>query len=390
VGGAAAAIVVVAVGAVGIRSGLLGDNQSPVADNTTVATQPPPTGPTQATQTDITPTLRNTKVLSLTSTGNDHQWALGSTTGEGCSDGRCATLFSRSSLDGPWTWLGELPFAVAGHRHAQSNENAVSQLRFVGAATTSYDAYAFGPGLFSAHGITFGTSMTRDIWARAELHGVSGDVTALEARGGSVYALVAQPSGRSALVTSPVDHDSFVRVSTGVALHDAHDLVVSQGVVAFVNGSGPGSQVVSSSASTDTGAATGPWQTSAPCNAGGVVHLSSAGPTLWVLCADGSMATSTISGGAAPVWTPVPRQLGDATGLISARSATEAVVTFETGLVEVDARGFSRDLSALDFRHASMIGFTNDQLGFAVVGGMLWQTTDGGQHWHVEQVARAG
>jgi hypothetical protein len=205
-----------------------------------------------------------------------------------------------------------------------------------------------------------------------------------------VYALVTRPSSQSTLVTSPVDHDSFVPVTMGPTLRDAHDLVVSQGVVAFVNGSDPGSQVVSSSASIDTGAASGHWRTTTPCGQGGVVHLSSAGPTLWVLCGDGTMDTTTVSADAAPVWSAVPRQLADPTGLISARSASTAVVTFPTGLVSVDARGFSSDLATVDFQQASMLGFTNDQLGFAVVDGRLWRTDDGGHQWQVEQVAPPG
>src|SRR5262249_38696895 len=155
------------------------------------ATQPSPSGPTHATATGVTPTVHNTTVLSLTSTGNDHQWVLGATSSPHCPGGECATLFARSGADSAWTSVGRLPAAAPSGRSGQHDRKVVSQLRFVGTSVTGYDAYAFGPDLLSAHAISGGAGPAQGSWRPATLP-VAGQVRALEARGGSVYALVAK------------------------------------------------------------------------------------------------------------------------------------------------------------------------------------------------------
>lgn len=341
---------------------------------TTSSTTTPPT-------TSEPPTSR-VKVLSLTSTGNDHQWVLVSSHDDACTVQPCTLVYTRSATDGTWTSLGPLPVPASA---ADRFEQAVQELRVVGDATVGYNAFAFSPGLLSAHRLPTSTAVRGDAFDVVP-NPLAGQVFEVEARAATVYALVQDGEAKFDLLESPSANDDFSRVDVGVDVRYASDLVVSAGAVAFVESGGEDGRVVSSPAG-DDGATTGPWDISEPCGGGDVEHLSSSANVLWALCRDGSVTTATVDGDALAWSTPVGDF--DPASQLSARSATSALVAGPDGISAVTVTGEVTPLSDQDLHTASMLGFTNDTLGFAVVDGQLWRTTDGGETWQDEQVVPA-
>ena len=115
-----------------------------------------------------------------------------------------------------------------------------------------------------------------------------GAVTALEAHGDTVYAVLASDEqARIRPDQSPVGHDDFALVDTGHALGDVSQLVVSDHVVAFLNSTGDGNRIVELSRRLDL-------EPVEPVPAGtgdADRQLSTAADSLWVLCTAGPKAT---------------------------------------------------------------------------------------------------
>jgi hypothetical protein len=395
----ATTLVVVGAGAAVAAPDLLKNDATPAADQTTnitSATSEPtetdntrpsvtPTTPTPATALDVN--ARNSAIVSVTSTGTDHQWALAKTKSRACPEGWCATLFARSAVDDTWASLGQLPY---GAYTENGPEDVVRQVRFVGTATDGYNGWAYGPGLLSMHG-----DATASSWqpVRSPKLGkyddqAIGNVSELAARGDMVYALIGLGESDERLISSPADHDDWSAVDVGPDIGHPYDLNVSQGVVAFISVSGADAAAVKSSAADpDTGAATGDWKTSQPCSNGGVEQLSSAAYTLWALCSDGTVSTASVDETGEPAWTTVAGGPFDPTALIAANGSTSAVIAELTGLSRV-ARGAAdaTHLSSKSFANADVFGFTNDTLGFAVNDGQLLRTDDAGTSWTEEKV----
>jgi hypothetical protein len=374
--GAAAALVVIGAGAVGSLGLVDRDDSTPIADGSTHTTAAatsdtaPMTG-SAAGQT-VNFTADNTRILSVTSTDDTHQWALAQTETSRCGGG-CFSVVTRSPDSGDWG----APSIVTNAAHP------ASQLRYVAAASGGFDGWAFGPALFSIHGVDGGPDLA--MWQSVD---VGGSVTSLEAHGQVVYALV-EAQGQSTLVTSPTDDDAFETVDTG-PLGDASSLVATAGVVAFLNATDTGTEVLSSRADPDTGRVSGEWTPSQPCRPGSEpVSLSSASDALWALCTDGRTESVSFRPSGGDAWTPVPSYRTGTGSLLTARSADSAVLHLadNTALMLVTPDGASRLTDGSPgFSNPTMLGFTNRDLGFAVAEGDLWRSTDGGQTWRQEHV----
>ncbi|HSS67754.1 MAG TPA: hypothetical protein VLK34_04335 [Nocardioidaceae bacterium] len=393
-GAAVAAVLAVGGGGVAVASlGAFDGDNTPVADDTTNptvddttesgATSPstPTTSdtPTSRAPASLTYTSQNSDVLSLTSTDDNHQWALVRTKDGTCKDNSCATVFARGT-GGTWSPLGVLP-GPADNDTGYPDD--VAQLRFAPDSRGGYDGWAFDNGLFSTH--DGGTT-----WSRALPKQAGGQVHELEARGNTVYALITNGESHDDLVVSPMSSDDWQIVDTTMQLDFTNDLVVTEGVVAMIgNSGGDDHRVLSSAANPNTGLATGAWQFTDPCGSEQVAHLSSAANVLWALCTDGTVKTATVSGDGPPQWADAGGPYSP-NALLAARSTTSAVLAQHNGLLELSADGTSKPLSDNGFSHASLLGFTNEQLGFALVDGILWRTEDGGTTWTTDDVIPPG
>jgi hypothetical protein len=310
-------------------------------------------------------------ILSVTSTDDTHQWALAKTESSRCGAG-CFSVVTRSPDSGNWG----SPSIVTNAAHP------VSQLRYVAATSGGFDGWVFGPALISIHGVDGGPDPAT--WKTVD---VGGSVTSLEAHGQVVYALVAA-QGQSTLMMSPTDKDAFETVDTG-QLGDASNLVATAGVVAFLNATEAGTEVLSSSADPNTGRAAGGWTAAQPCRSGSEpVSLSSASDALWALCTDGSIDSVSYRPPGSDSWTPVSYQTGTGS-LLTARSVDSAVLHLADNtalmLVTPDGAASLTDGSP-GFSDPTMLGFTNPVLGLAVAEGDLWRSTDGGASWAQEHV----
>jgi hypothetical protein len=394
--GLAAALVVAGGGTVVANQTLLQDEGVNAADHTTSSTVSTDATDTASTATRSSssapestgppaPTQQNTTVMSLTATGTEHQWALTKTESDACPRGGCATLFARSSDDGTWSSLGQLPY---GAYHNTGDPDTVRQVRFVGSAATGYDGWAYGPGLLSTHdgGQSWQVVRSPDLGS-VENGNAIGNVVDLEARGDTAYALMVRGESYMELISSPVGTDDWSAVDTGQRIGTLLDLNVTQGVVAFVDRRGPDVGWVVSSPADDTGAATGDWRSSQPCGDGGVEQLSSAASTLWALCSDGAVVVGTIGASGEPAWSAVNGGPFDPAGLIAARGPDSAVVAQLHGLFEVSVgAGQDTRLGPESFAFADVLGFTNESLGFVVIDGRLLRTDDGGRSWDEDTV----
>jgi hypothetical protein len=389
---AAAALVVVGGGAVVAAPGLLNDDRTQAADGpSTGATTSTETGPTSTTQstepvTSAPPTVSytagNTHVLSLTSTGNDHQWVLTKTDSDACSTNLCASVF-KTDAQGSWSSLGLFPYPLDSSAAQDAN---VSELRFA-ATGGGYDGWAFGPGLVSVHGVTDDTG-TLD-WHKVNQNVYGGYVTSLEAHGSTVYMIAETGEAAETLFMSPVSRDDWQQVPGGDFAGGAVDLNVSAGVVALRTYHNDVWDITSSPANPLTGEADNAWQTTQPCATGGVEDLSSASNVLWALCANGAVATATVRDSGPPAWTTVVSEGTFAHGpraQIAARDTGTALVAQNSGVSAIQTDNSVVPLTGDDFHQATLFGFTNDRLGFAVVDGRLLRTTDGGTTWSEEQV----
>jgi hypothetical protein len=382
---AAAAVVVVGAGAAAGSLGLFQNDQPSIADQATATSDTSsPTETTTSTQGSgigdtIHYTAANSTVLSVTSTDNDHQWALIETDDPRCGPYGCRSVVPYSAGNG-WGAPGLLPVSTTSDPASH-----VRQLRFAADASGGYDGWAFDQSLLSIHGI--GTTGFPE-WHTVD---VNGAVMSLEARGRTVYALVRR-GGQSYLYSSPMNKDAFQQVDLGFELGAARNLVVTSGVVAFLDQTADGTEVVSIPADPSSGEATGDWTRSQPCESGsGPVQLSSASDTLWALCTDGSTDTVSFKSVQDGTWSHVTgyRSGWDPGSLLVARSTDAAVLHLadNTQLMAVTAAGAETlGTSEPPFTDPTMLGFTNPDLGFAIAHGVLWRTEDGGSTWSQEQV----
>jgi hypothetical protein len=149
-------------------------------------------------------------------------------------------------------------------------------------------------------------------------------------------------------------------------------------------------EIVSSPADPTTGRATGEWTRSQPCKAASEpIQLSSSSDTLWALCSDGNFDTVAFRASGADTWTEVPSYRTGSGSLLTARSTDSAVLHLadNTELMLVTASGAEPlTQGSPGFSDPTMLGFTNPDLGFAIAGGDLWRTVDGGVTWAKESV----
>jgi hypothetical protein len=396
-GAAAAAVLAVAGGGAAVGSlGVFQGNDTPVADDTTTptavgGTDTTPTShiTTSGTAPAVTYSQETSDVLSLTSTGDDHQWALvGTDAGDCAGHETCATVFARDA-GGSWAPLSVLP--VPANTSTADNPFAVAQVRFAASGEGGYNGWTFDGGLVSTHdsGLSWQVVRSRELGV-ANAGDAIGNVHDLEARGGTAYALMTAGEATDVLITSSADADDWHAVDTGAALTNTHDLNVTEGVVAFLSDTDTGTEVLSSPADPETGRATGDWTASQPCASGSEpVSLSSASDTLWALCSDGNGDTVAFRASGADGWTEVPSYRTGAGSLLTARSTDSAVLHLadNTALMLVTAGGAEPlTQGSPGFSDPTMLGFTNSDLGFAIADGVLWRSGDGGATWAKEHV----
>ena len=352
-----------------MSTGILTDDETPAADGpstgnltTSAGTEgPTTTTPSSDTVSSASPTVtytrQNSDVLSLTSTGNDHQWALVRTKDPLCTEHSCATVFARDA-DGAWSPLGVLP-GPADNETGYPDD--VAQLRFVARRPRRLRRLGVRQRTLQHHTTEAATWTTR--------HAEAGVVA--RCTSSKHAATPSTPSSPTASRTTTSSSrrsssDDWQIVDTTMQLDYTNDLVVTKGVVAMIGNSGGDNHRVVVERAPIRPPAWPPEHGSSPTRAGRRRSRTcrAAANVLWALCTDGAVKMATVSGDGPPQW-------NDAAGpyspraLIAARSTTIAVLAEDTGLVELSATGTSTRLSDNDFSHASLLGFTNDQLGFA-------------------------
>ena len=236
---AAAAVLAVAGAGLALNTtGILNGSPAPVATSPSEATDPRdrraqhaahPTGPSSPAGTSANESPTPTKgsdspaagrsrsaphgpisaadvhAVSLTATGNDHQWVLAKTPGgQGCSTSSCATLFVTADHGTQWTDVGQLPAPPASSD--ATTPTSVSQVRFAKRNDTTYDGWAYGNALWSTHD-------SGQTWSAAE--SPAGQVTQLEAWGDYVYAGVTSPAPGAHSATAVPITDGDGRLDAG-------------------------------------------------------------------------------------------------------------------------------------------------------------------------------
>jgi hypothetical protein len=300
--------------------------------------------------------------LSLTATGTNNQWVLGTT---GCGASRC--LFIRH-LDkaGQVTAVPTPPSQVAV---AGATRETVSGLRFAG--TGGVNGWAFGGALWSTH--DYGRS-----WNQPSLP-VAGQVTTLEAWGEDVYAS-AQHGREATLVRSPVAGDEWTTVNTGTTLSRITSIGVSADLAAVAGVDRQQRAVVL------TKTASSPWTRTSACAGATSAKVSTAQDALWVLCRHGERAAAVVSSDGGRTLAAVRGSFSWDTE-IAGRTAATAVVAGTGGVREVSTSQppqLVSDVPGLDggSAHVTYAGFTNPDDGYLIsLDGGLVRTTDGGRTW---------
>jgi photosystem II stability/assembly factor-like uncharacterized protein len=349
---AAAAVAFVAAGGlVWSQSNLMGDERdhSPGSDQS-VGTSP-------STQIDIGFTL-----LSLTATGTDNQWVLGTS---GCASSRCLFIKHLHRADE----VAEMTPPPSKIALGGPKSDTVGQLRF--ANSGGLDGWAFGGALWSTH--DYGVS-----WQKPTLP-VSGEVSALEAWGDNVYAAV-QHDGHASLIGSSVrdDHWSVITTKTMFARIDSIGASQSLAAVAGVDRSGHAT-VLTKSAGRD-------WAPTSVCAHGTSARLSTTQHALWVLCRQGDSANALVSSDGGRHFTKLQGSFAWDTE-IAGRTSTTAMVAGAGGVIEVSTSAAPRAIRKVPGfekgdAEVTYIGFTNPDYGYLISrNGGLVRTTDGGQTW---------
>jgi photosystem II stability/assembly factor-like uncharacterized protein len=307
------------------------------------------------------------QATSFTSVSLDAWWMLGTArclTGSGT----CGAILR--TTDGGNTFAG-IPSPPVG-------AGDLSQLRFA----SPLDGYAFDPALWQ-------TSNGGVTWANVPL---PGQVTELEAADGEAYALVSgvgtANSTSTEFMTAPIGSQQWKQVPTPAPLGNGAEFALS-GTSLYLLG-GNGDQVLLYS--TDQG--TQFSQRIDPCTAGlgGSVSAAADGTsTLWAACPTGMMAQVTLStdGGLswhAPTATgPFPNSLKVAAASSSIALASPAPETLNGALVVRTTNGgstYEAVLSGPNQSEVSWVGFSDPDRAYALLGGTLSESSDGGVTWH--------
>jgi hypothetical protein len=297
--------------------------------------------------------------ISVTATSTRTFVVLGGVGGP-CPSG-CLRLAQSSDAGQTFTAL-PLPEQI-GQTGTMPTTDGVQAVRF-GSAD---DGWLFGGDLWSSH--DGGSS-----WSHLSM---PGPVVRLEAAAGSAWALVGAGADRLHLWTSSVKDDSWTRVP-GVTVTGPADLSV-QGDRVVVLGAQDSRLWV--------GGPGGFAEHPSPCPGATSVRLSSVG-SIWATCGTGMSAALHVSPDGLR-WSDVPVST-DAGALpnsivVGARTDKDSIVA--TGAADSLQRlSAGGDLSTLGAPPPSgssveYLGFTTPDVGYAIVGGGLWRTDDGGDSW---------
>jgi hypothetical protein len=229
------------------------------------------------------------------------------------------------------------------------------------------DGWLFGGDLWSSHDGGYS-------WGHLSM---PGPVVRLEAAAGSAWALVGAGADRLHLWTSSVNGDDWAKVP-GVTVTGPADLSV-QGDRVVVLGAQDSRLWVG-----DPG---GFAEHPSPCPGATSARLSSVG-SIWATCGTGMSAALHVSADGVR-WSDVA--VRSETGalpnsiLVGARTDGDAIVA--TGAADALQRlSAVGDLSTLvspppSGSSVEYLGFTTPDVGYAIVGGDLWRTEDGGDSW---------
>jgi photosystem II stability/assembly factor-like uncharacterized protein len=333
--------------------------------------RPGPAASTQPSRTsEATTGIRTTQPvsdigfspLSLTATGADNQWVLGTT---GCGAPRCLFIkhIQRNRLVDDVT----VPPSRVGVAGAEAD--TVTQIRFVGAGGAH--GWAFGGALWTTH--DGGRS-----WQPVRLP-VAGQVTALEPWGDHVYAAV-QQGGRAQLVTSPVRTDRWQPVALPMTFRRIDSIATSAHVTAVAGEDGAGRAVVL------TNTRSTPWARGDGCPDATSAKVSTAPGALWLLCRTGQRATAFVSVDNGSTFRAAHGTFAW-NDQIAARTPTSAIIAGDGGVIEASTTAYPRQiLDVPGFAHGParvrFAGFTNASDGYLItLAGGLVRTTDGGSTW---------
>jgi photosystem II stability/assembly factor-like uncharacterized protein len=328
------------------------------------------------------------KAVSLTATGNDHQWVLAETPGRDCGGPRCATVFSTDNhgLAGSWTDVGQLPAPPATVDNPRPR--SVSQLRFTQRPDhTGYDGWAFGNALWSTH--DSGRSWTTD-------GAPAGKVTQLESWGDFVYAGVSSSvkgQDTATLYRSATTQNAWkpVRVAAH-GLTSVQSLAAGKNVLGLIDAGSGVHPVVYVSADGNK------WLREQPCPAGtNAAALSTANDvtgavgSLWVTCQGARSTvirfTDTTNLG---VWGSVRNDSFPPAVAVAAESPTTAFVAGDNvpGILRVSTSQPQTSVPAIGLGPPVFFGFTNTLHGYLLdSAGHILSTSDGGGSWQPYAVA---
>jgi photosystem II stability/assembly factor-like uncharacterized protein len=312
----------------------------PGQSNVPVIAPTPSSGPTQSSSAAVPAGF---SPVSVTAISPNRWWVLG-------SDGLVA-----ATTDGGDT------FSVV----TKSVGPGATMLRFANAA----DGWAV-----TASGLV-ATSNGGTTWSPVRL---DGKVAAVEAGGGSVFAVTERASGTWGVSTAPVGANVWRSVGSLGTLVQPPLLAVQSGhaVVAAWDSTGFRSWLVAPSGP--------PVAYPAPCTpATGADDLSATTGSVWLVCIDGT-ADSLWRSTDATSWLPVPAPTPAGRMKVGATAPGHAAVGLQDGTVALTAgdgysiAGKGSPVSG-GWRY---IAFTNRSDGFALSdSGVLMRSTDGGYHW---------
>ncbi|MEQ4204795.1 hypothetical protein [Actinopolymorpha sp. B9G3] len=307
---------------------------------------------------EIAPVPGDFSPVSITATGPETYWLLGTT------DGDRAALAATQDGGSTFISLASPPSAVARGDNEVS-ASTVSDVRFAGDGRTGW---AYGGALW----------VTRDAGRTWEQdRSVPGLVKRLEVGGGSAYALVDNGSGWT-LWRALLGEGTWQQL--GVEAQAPEDLAVTGQLVAVTDKDADGTSVW---ASTDDGTTfeTHPTPCHQDLDAG---RLSATIGSLWLRCATGTGTTLHVSTDSGASWTDVPagEPAAPATAsALGARDAGRAIVA-----VPGEARNIGTDDTSTTpvpgLGRPAFAGFTTEEIGYILdLEGHLFRTDDGGARW---------
>jgi photosystem II stability/assembly factor-like uncharacterized protein len=362
--GAIAAVVVLALANHSAPTGVA-PAQSPTAvataSPTPSASPAPPTAPVVAG-----PALQGFVPADVTAVSAAEWWVLGSN-GSGCSSAGCTRI--AHTTDGGRTFSSiPVPALSSG-----LGGTAPARLRFADPA----DGW-----LVSGAGELWSTHDGGAHWARPA---TSAPVSALEAFGGSVYAVVCNGGG-CFLERSPTGQDSWSPLPASAGHGELAAAIAVNGSHLWVAVASPGGGPGSLLASADGGQS---FSTQTVCpSALGFARVSAAGAgVLWATCATGTSAAvyRSVDGGGRFTAVPQPSPAISNASRPAAVSSNTALVDGGSLLRTSDA-GKTYTVVADSGSRWSLVGFTTPVDGFALAvhgtATSLWRSDDGGATWH--------